>query len=85
MLKLTKSFLDIAIVNATYRRNRFNLPLVDICSINNFGRTIILGFALMDNEKYLSYKWLFEKLEEAWKESPKCIISDECNEIIDGI
>ena len=39
----------------------------------------------MDNEKYLSYKWLFEKPKEAWKESPKCIISDECNEIIDGI
>ena len=50
MLLYAQSFLDIILVDATYCRNRFNLPLVNLCGISNYGKTIMLGFALMNNE-----------------------------------
>lgn len=85
MLEYAKFFLDIVIVDATYRRNRFNMPLVNICGIDNFGGTIFLAFALINDEKKESYDWLFSKLREIWKSNPIYFISDECKEIIQGI
>ena len=38
----------------------------------------------MNNEKAESYDWLFKALKKAWRNEPKCIISDECAEIIKG-
>ena len=84
MLKYSEYFLDLILVDATYRRNRFNLPLINVCGVDNFGRTIMLIFALMNDEKALSYKWFFQRLKNAWNQDPKCIISDECAEIING-
>jgi len=84
MLEYAKFFLDIVIVDATYRRNRFNMPLVNVCGIDNFGRTILLAFALLNDETKESYDWLFLSLRESWKSNPVYFISDECNEIIQG-
>ena len=45
MLLYSKCFLDIVIIDSTYSRNRFNLPLVNIIGINNYGKNIMLAFA----------------------------------------
>jgi len=84
MYKYTKKFLDIVIVDATYKRNRFNMPLINVIGINNYGRSILLAFGLMDDEKQDSYNWFFENLKNLWKAEPKFFISDECQEIITG-
>ena len=42
MLEYASLFLDIVSVDATYRRNRFNMPLVNVCDIDNFGSSIYL-------------------------------------------
>lgn len=85
MLDYAEKFLDIIIVDATYRRNRFNMPLVNVCGINNYGGTILLAFGLLNDETKNSYDWLFGKLRKAWKSNPNFFISDESNEIIYGI
>ena len=84
MLEYSTKFLDIVFVDATYRRNRFNMPLVNICGINNFGKTIMLGFALLNNETKESYDWVFSRLRAVWKTNPETFISDECKKIIYG-
>ena len=84
MLNYANKFLDIVIVDATYKRNRFNMPLINIIGVNNYGRTILLGFGLMDDEKMDSYDWFFKSIKNIWKKEPKFFISDECNEIISG-
>ena len=45
MLKYAKKFLDVVIVGSTYKRNRFNPPLVNIVGINNLGFTIFFAFS----------------------------------------
>lgn len=60
------------------------MPLVNIIGVNNFGRSIILGFALLNDETGASHNWLFSNLKLIWKKDPKYFISDECSEIILG-
>ena len=84
MLNYTEKFLDVVLIDATYKRNRFNMPIVNAIGVSKFGKSILLAFALLNNEKSDSYKWVFAKLQEAWKKEPGCFISDESSEIISG-
>lgn len=84
MLEYSEMFLDIIFVDSTYRRNRFNMPLFNVCGINNFGKTIMLAFAVLNNETKETYDWVFSGLRRAWKSNPAYIISDESQEIIHG-
>ena len=84
MLIYSSKFLDIVIIDSTYKRNRFNLILVNIIGIDNYGRNIMLGFGLLDNETSLSYEWLFRELKKNWNESPLNFVVDECDSIKNG-
>jgi len=84
MLSYKDKFLDIIIVDSTYKRNRFNMPVVNVIGVNNFGRNILLAFCLLNEETTSSYDWLFKNLKDIWKKEPTCIISDESQAIISG-
>jgi len=96
MLQYSQSFLDIVLIDATYKKNRFSLPLVNIIGfflffsfviilgINNYGHNIMLAFALLQDETLESYQWLFYNLKTIWKKNPLNIISDECESIQQG-
>ena len=84
MMAYSEKFLDMVLVDATYKRNRFNMSLVNVVGINNYGKTILLAFGLMTDEKADSYNWFFRNLKKIWKKEPIYFISFECNEIING-
>ena len=86
MLIYADSFLDIVIIDSTYRRNRFNLILVNIIGVNNYGQNLMLGFGLLSNETLESYDWLFFQLKTAWtdKRTPSNFITDEAESIRQG-
>ena len=85
MLIYSEKFLDIVMIDSTYRRNRFNLILVNILGISNTGKNIMLGFALLSNETVESYKYVFKNLKKAWKNrQPKNFIIDESQSIQSG-
>jgi len=84
MLKYAKKFLDVVIIDATYKRNRFNLPLVNIIGVNNHGQNILLGFGLISNEDNASYDWIFYNLKLAWKRDLENFIVDEYSLIKHG-
>ena len=77
MIKLSEYFLDIVIIDTMYKRNRFNLPLVNIIGIDNSGHNILLVFGLLTNKKTESYTWLFRELKSAWKKNPLNVITDD--------
>ena len=85
MVKYSEKFLDVVLVDSTYKRNRFNLPLVNIIGINNYGRNILLGFGLLSKEDIESYSWIFENLKYVWKKDPNNFVIDECESIKQGI
>lgn len=85
MLTYSKKFLDSVIIDATYKRNRFNLILVNIIGVSNHGRNIMLAFSLLTDETKESYKWLFSELYKAWNKSdPTNFICNEDEAIISG-
>lgn len=78
MLLYADLFLDVVIVDSTYKRNRFNIPIVNVIGVNNFGHNIMLAFGLLSNETSESYIWFFEHLKHAWrnKNPPNFIVDD---------
>ncbi|CAG8829431.1 10015_t:CDS:2, partial [Cetraspora pellucida] len=53
---------DVLIVDATYKTNRFSMPLIVICSIDHFGSTYPLAFALVYSETKDYYCWVMQQL-----------------------
>jgi len=85
MKAYSNHFLDIVIVDATYKRNRFNLPLINVIGINNLGHNIMLAFGLLSNETAASYEWFFSHLKIAWGTNrPANFIIDGCEEMKKG-
>lgn len=84
MLSYAKSFLDLVIIDATYKKNRFNLPLLNVIGVNNYGANIMLAFGLLADEKQLTYDWFFAQLKRAWKQNPINVITDDCQEMQNG-
>ena len=51
--------------DSTYKRNKYNKPLVIFSGTNHHGKTCIFGCALLEDEKEETYKWLLEAFAEA--------------------
>ncbi|RYR53043.1 hypothetical protein Ahy_A06g027903 [Arachis hypogaea] len=70
-------FGDIVAFDSTYKKNKYNKPLVIFSGCNHHGQTVIFGFGLLSDETTETYKWLLETFVEAMGgKSPKAIITD---------
>jgi len=79
MLVYADYFLDVVLIDSTYKRNRFNLPLVNVIGINNCGQNIMLAFGILSEETLQAYTWFFGELKKAWKNNqPKNFVIDGC-------
>ena len=62
------------------------MPFAPIVGINNHTHTIVLGCALLPDEKAETFKWVFEKWMEAMGgEHPQHIMTDQCSKIAAAI
>jgi len=64
MRKLYEKYNDVVFMDATYKTNKYGMPLTVISSVNNEGKNIVVGFALVEKETNETYKWMMEKLVE---------------------
>ena len=48
---------DVLLMNATYKTNRFNMPLVDTVGIENCNKTSFISFAFISGETDMDYEW----------------------------
>lgn len=71
-------FGEIISFDTTYNTNKYNMPFVPIVGINGHGRTIVFGWALLQDETSDSFVWLFEAFMEVmnWKK-PGIIVKDQ--------
>jgi hypothetical protein len=56
-----RQFHDVLEIDATYKTNRFGMPLVLFTVIDNHGVTILSAGCLLSNEKFDSYLWAFQQ------------------------
>ena len=57
MKKLANTFYDVVILDATHKTNRFGMPLLDIITIDNLGKSCTLFIALLRSQKYEEFLW----------------------------
>jgi hypothetical protein len=48
---------NVLLMDATYKTNWFNMPLVDTVGIDNCNRTFFVSFAFMSSEADADYEW----------------------------
>lgn len=53
---------DVMFMDATYKTNFHQLALTVFSGVNNEGKNIVLGFALVKRETMETYKWLLKNL-----------------------
>jgi hypothetical protein len=76
--ELYKKFKDCVFFDTTFCTNRYDMPFAPIVGINNHMQTIMLGCALLPDEKIETFKWVFETWMEAMNyEYPTCIMTDQ--------
>jgi len=77
MISVVKHFSDVIIMDTTHGTNRFNLPLLDIAAINNFGKTITCFFGVLPDQKFETFVWALQNFKDQIQLTPKVIFGDE--------
>ncbi|PWA56010.1 protein FAR1-RELATED SEQUENCE 11 [Artemisia annua] len=75
--KFTKKYGDMVAFDTTYKVNSYNMPFGMFVGIDNYGRTILFGCALLCNETTKTFKWLMEKFVLLMKKAPNTILTDQ--------
>ncbi len=71
-----QEFSDVVEIDATYKTNRFNMPLVLVTGIDREGITFLICGCLLSDEKLDSYLWVLERLKQATNTEPSLMFSD---------
>ncbi|XP_072066931.1 protein FAR1-RELATED SEQUENCE 8-like [Arachis hypogaea] len=70
-------FGDVVAFDSTYKKNKYNRPLVIFSGSNNHKQTTIFGFGLVLDETIGSYKWMLENLLEVMcGKLPSVVVTD---------
>ncbi|XP_057755616.1 protein FAR1-RELATED SEQUENCE 4-like [Arachis stenosperma] len=69
-------FGDIVAFDSTYKKNKYNKPLVIFSGCNHHGQTVIFGSGLLSDETTNTYKWLLKIfVESTGGKSSKAVIT----------
>ena len=69
-------FSDVIEGDATYKTNRFGLPLLLFCGVDNNGITFLIAGCLLSDEHFESYEWALLNFTKLGLPSPKVIFTD---------
>nr|KAJ0201571.1 hypothetical protein LSAT_V11C600301820 [Lactuca sativa] len=75
--ELYQKYGDVVVFDITYKVNSYDMPFGIFVGIDNHGRTILFGCALLRNEKLKTFEWLFKNFTLLMKKSPKTILTDQ--------
>ncbi|XP_074365206.1 uncharacterized protein LOC141706310 [Apium graveolens] len=74
---LYQSFGDVVIFDTTYKINAYEMSLGMFVGIDNHGRTILFGCALLRNETKNTFSWLMRTFVSLMNKPPKSILTDQ--------
>ncbi|KAM0915629.1 hypothetical protein ACQ4PT_010702 [Festuca glaucescens] len=73
-----RKFKDCVFFDTTFCTNRYDMPFAPIVGINNHMQSMMLGCALIPDEKKETFKWVFETWMDAMgQDHPTCIMTDQ--------
>ncbi|KAL4328563.1 protein FAR1-RELATED SEQUENCE 5-like [Arachis ipaensis] len=70
-------FGDVLAFDATYGRNKYNLPVVVFSGVNHHNQTCVFGTAMVSCESQESYIWVLRQFLECMQgKAPQSVITD---------
>lgn len=70
-------FSDVLAFDTTYKKDKYDCPVVILSVVNHHNNTIVFGDAIMTNETEETYVWLLEQfLMEMKGKSPSLVITE---------
>ncbi|XP_078438771.1 protein FAR1-RELATED SEQUENCE 11-like [Wolffia australiana] len=69
-------FNDVLQIDATYKTNRFGMPLVLFTVIDNHGLTVLTARCLLSNEQFDSYSWALQQFRYYTNRDPIVLFTD---------
>ncbi|XP_038683661.1 protein FAR1-RELATED SEQUENCE 5-like [Tripterygium wilfordii] len=77
-LELLRAFPHVLLMDATYKTNRFRMPLFEIVGVTSTKMTFCIGFVFLQAEKEDNYTWALNCLRSTLDEStfPRVIVTD---------
>jgi hypothetical protein len=56
-----KMFGQFVSFDTTYSTNQYNMPFAPIVGVDNYRKTVLFGAALLQDERAVTFKWLFSQ------------------------
>lgn len=78
---------DVLIVDATYKTNKYNMPLVHVCGITASAQTYHLAFCFVQGETTSDYLWIMERIRQLYdgiNTLPLLIVTDQDQVLINA-
>ncbi|XP_038688751.1 uncharacterized protein LOC119987917 [Tripterygium wilfordii] len=67
-LELLRAFPHVLLMDATYKTNRFKMPLFEIVGVTSTNMTFCIGFVFLQSEKEDNYTWALNCLRSTMDE-----------------
>lgn len=76
--KIWRAFPHVLMIDATYKTNKYNKPLVEIVGVTSTRKTFSVGFAFIHREKETNYTWVLNCVKSILDKCmhPRVIITD---------
>ncbi|XP_057418215.1 protein FAR1-RELATED SEQUENCE 5-like [Lotus japonicus] len=72
-----QAFGDVVVFDSTYKKNKYNKPVVIFSGYNHHKETAIFACALVSDETVDTYRWVLQRLDEAmFGKHPKAFVTD---------
>ena len=89
-LKWLVKYPDILFIDATYKTNKYNMPLVILTSTTACNKTFYVGFAFLLHEDREYYDWLVSHIKIVWvdvgcSDGPKTAVTDKDDALIGAL
>lgn len=88
-VSFVKDFLEVPLLDCTYKMNRFKMPLLVMVGISYLNTTFYLGFAFLAEEKEEDYKWALEQVREIYSDftisRPEMVVIDRDTTLLNAL
>lgn len=90
MVEIYGQHPDILLLDCTYKTNRYNIPLLNICGVTSNNKNIALGCAFLENEQADgAMKWSLNCIRAMFDEFqiplPRVIVHDRAQSLINAL
>ncbi|XP_038707173.1 uncharacterized protein LOC120002472 [Tripterygium wilfordii] len=85
-LERWRAFPHVLLMDATYKTNRYKMPLLEIVGVTATNMTFCIAFVFLHSEKVFNYTWALRCLQSTMAEctGPRVIITDKESSITDN-